>query len=41
MVNQRIIASNGSIDGHFLEQFEDTRAESIAYLKGKGSEEAP
>jgi len=40
MVNQRIIASDGSPDGQFLEQLEGGRAESIAYLEGKNSEGA-
>ncbi len=41
MVNQRIIASDGSMAGQFVEQFQDARAERIAYLGGKTNEGAP
>ena len=41
MVNQRILASDGSIAGQFVEQFEDARAEGIACLGGKTYEGAP
>lgn len=41
MVKQQIIVSEDPFTGQFVEQFEDGRVESIAYLEGKAGEGTP